>query len=179
MATDPIMAESTTPFVPFIPTMLSRRRPKPTGDEEAAATLRLGPEFEHAPALSVSEANVLLKKVMYIRQQPNEHGRQPPVPPNTDVYIKTRDYLETFARFKEESSAQQAEMVSSKLTDEGRVSSFERAQICELAPLAQWCSHVHGTMLTIVMVQALFAATVLRKPGRSSRHLRGKFRMPI
>ena len=80
-------------------------------------------------ALSVSEANVILRKLMHRRR--NERAE-----PNTDVYLKTREYLESFSRFKSEQAVQQVESVSAKLEvetagtgAEGTVTGFERAQL--------------------------------------------------
>lgn len=113
---------------PTIPKPLSRRRPPPTGDEETTAILKLG-EFEETPCLSVSEANVLLQKVIEWRSKPDEMGNKQSSMPNTDVFTKTRDYLELFARFRGEQAVQQVESVSSKLVKDGVVTVFERAQL--------------------------------------------------
>lgn len=49
--------------------------------------------------------------------------------PNSDVFIKTRDYLEMFARFRGEQGAAQVETVSQKLVKDGLITPFERAQL--------------------------------------------------
>lgn len=113
---------------PTVPQTLSRRRPPPTGDEETTAILKLG-EYEGTACLSVSEANVLLRRVIDIRTKVDEDGQKPPPPPNTDVFIKTRDYLEIFARFRSDQAAQQVEGVSQKLVNDGSITMFERAQL--------------------------------------------------
>ena len=115
---------------PTIPKPLSRRRPPPTGDEETTTTLRLG-EYSETPCLSVSEANAVLQKVIVARTTPDSNGRLPPPMPNTDVFVKTRDYLEMFARFRGEQAVQQVESVSQKLVGEGAdgITGFERAQL--------------------------------------------------
>jgi DNA-directed RNA polymerase II subunit RPB4 len=121
---------------PTVPPMLSRRRPPPTGDEEATAVLRLG-EYSTVPTLSVSEANTILQKVIDARQRPDENtGALPPPMPNTDVFVKTRDYLQLFARFNNEQAVRQVETVSQRLAvkegeevEEGKITQFERAQL--------------------------------------------------
>jgi len=113
---------------PSIPQTLSRRRPPPTGDEETSTNLILG-EFQNVPCLSVSEANVILQKVIDQRSKPDEQGNLPAAMPNTDVFVKTRDYLETFARFRGETGAAQVESVSQKLVRDGLIEPFERAQL--------------------------------------------------
>lgn len=113
---------------PTVPQTLSRRRPPPTGDEETTSILRLG-EFEHVPCLSVSEANVILQKVIESRTKPDDQGNKPIPMPNTDVFTKTRDYLEMFARFRGETGAGQVETVSQKLVREGLITPYERAQL--------------------------------------------------
>ena len=113
---------------PTIPQPLSRRRPPPTGDEETTSTLRLG-EYTDVPCLSVSEANVILRHIINQREVPDENGRKGPSLPNTDVFVKTRDYLDMFARFRGETAVQQVESVSQKLVQQGVITVFERAQL--------------------------------------------------
>jgi DNA-directed RNA polymerase II subunit RPB4 len=113
---------------PTLPPSLSRRRQPPTGDEEATAQLKLG-EYTDVPCLSVSEANVILRRLIDRREKPDDEGRKGPPLPNTDVFVKTRDYLEQFARFRGETAVQQVEQVSSRLVAQGTISVFERAQL--------------------------------------------------
>ena len=115
---------------PTLPPSLSRRRQQPTGDEEATAQLKLG-EYTSVPCLSVSEANTILRRVIDSRTKPNQHGDIGPPLPNTDVFIKTRDYLDMFARFRGEQAVHQVESVSNKLVTGGVISVFERAQLGE------------------------------------------------
>lgn len=113
---------------PTVIHQLSRRRQPPTGDEEATSQLKLG-EYTDVPCLSVSEANIILRRLVKTREEPDANGNIGPPLPNTDVFTKTRDYLETFARFRGEQAVQQVESVSSKLVDSGGISVFERAQL--------------------------------------------------
>ncbi len=111
-----------------VPQSLSRRRPPPTGDEETTALLRLG-EFEGATCLSVAEARALLKVVQERRKEPDKDGNKPPPMPNSDVYTKTRDYLDMFARFLSNQAVNQVAVVSQRLVEEGSITNFERAQL--------------------------------------------------
>ena len=113
---------------PTLPPSLSRRRQPPTGDEEATTQLKLG-DYTDVPCLSVSEANVILRRLIDRREKPDDEGRKGPPLPNTDVFVKTRDYLEQFARFRGETAVQQVEQVSSRLVEGGGVGVFERAQL--------------------------------------------------
>ena len=113
---------------PTLPPSLSRRRQPPTGDEEATTQLKLG-EYTDVPCLSVSEANVILRRLIDRREKADDEGRKGPPLPNTDVFVKTRDYLEQFARFRGETAVQQVEQVSSRLVEGGGVGVFERAQL--------------------------------------------------
>ena len=45
----------------------SRKREKPSGDEEATSELKLG-EFQNVPSLTLSEARVLINAVMEHRR---------------------------------------------------------------------------------------------------------------
>ena len=81
------------------------------------------------PCLSVSEANVILRRLIKKREEPDPDGNTGPPLPNTDVFTKTREYLDQFARFRSEQAAQQVESVSSKLVESGAITVFERAQL--------------------------------------------------
>lgn len=102
-----------------VPQLISRRRPPPTGDEEAGNTLKLG-EMESSQSLSVAEANVLLHFIDEQRKRDNIESH------NKDIYVKARDYVNMFARFKDTKTVEQIER-------ETRVTSgihhFERAQL--------------------------------------------------
>ncbi|KAF2718821.1 RNA polymerase II, partial [Polychaeton citri CBS 116435] len=98
----------------------SRARPPPTGDEEATSQLRLG-EFDGVDTLSVSEAYHLLNAM---EQRLTADGKQIP---NNDVYVKTREYLNLFARFKDLPAVQSVESYLEKLSD--KLAPFEKAQL--------------------------------------------------
>lgn len=112
------------------PPTLSRRRPPPTGDEEATAHLKLG-EMADTPCLSVAECNELLAR---LAEKEEKAGRPAS---NNDVYLKTREYVGMFARFKDQSSITQVDAISNGLLGRGEmggVTAFERAQLGMLPP---------------------------------------------
>jgi DNA-directed RNA polymerase II subunit RPB4 len=99
----------------------SRRRPVKTGDEEAGLRLRLG-EFTNVQALSVAEVNLMLSQ-LEARGENNQFR-------NTDIYLKTREYCKTFARFKDASIVTQVNQISTELTQRALgITEFERAQL--------------------------------------------------
>ena len=61
------------PNAPAQPPQLSRRRPAPTGDEEATTVLKLG-DMADTPALSVAECKVLLDQLAQRGQQGGGRG---------------------------------------------------------------------------------------------------------
>ncbi|KAK3675459.1 RNA polymerase B [Recurvomyces mirabilis] len=110
------------------PPTLSRTRPVPSGNEEATAHLHLG-DMTDVPCLSVSECNELLSRLAASQGS----GGRPPA--NSDVYLKTREYVGMFSRFKDGKTVTQVDGVSSALLGKGEgggVSMFERAQLATL-----------------------------------------------
>ncbi|KAL2058434.1 hypothetical protein ABVK25_001162 [Lepraria finkii] len=116
------MAQATSPT--------SRTREKITGDEEAAAELKLG-EFQNVPTLTLSEARLLINAVM-------DHRKQQRKVEETETLIKTQDYLDVFARFKVKENI---EAVERMLTSHTEMELFERSQLgslcCESAEEAK------------------------------------------
>lgn len=115
---------------PTVPQSLSRRRPAPTGDEEATSILKLG-DMADTPTLSVAECNVLLTQLA------SAGGKRGGGASHSDVYTKTREYVAMFARFKDGKTVTQVDAISSELLKKG-VSAFERAQLGELL----WLAHI-------------------------------------
>ncbi|KAK3111989.1 RNA polymerase B [Teratosphaeriaceae sp. CCFEE 6253] len=110
------------------PPTLSRRRPPPTGDEQATATLHLG-DMAETPCLSVAECHELLSRLAE-RKAAGRAGQQ-----TSDVYVKTREYVGLFARFKDGKTVTQVDAISSQLLGKGGlggVTGFERAQLATL-----------------------------------------------
>ncbi|MCJ1468361.1 RNA polymerase B [Pseudocyphellaria aurata] len=103
------------------PTPTSRTREKPTGDEEATANLKLG-EFQNVPTLTLSEARLLINAVM-------DHRKQQRKVEETETLIKTQDYLDVFARFKQKENI---EAVERMLTSKTELELFERSQLGNL-----------------------------------------------
>ncbi|KAK3618692.1 RNA polymerase B [Elasticomyces elasticus] len=114
---------------PTRPPTLSRARPPPSGDEEATSTLRLG-EMDNTPCLSVAECHELLSRLAEKENRSNPGGKA-----NSDVYLKTREYVGIFARFKDSKTVTQVDVISSALLGKGErggVTAFERAQLATL-----------------------------------------------
>ncbi|KAL8839994.1 MAG: hypothetical protein Q9170_001536 [Blastenia crenularia] len=108
----------------------ARTREKPSGDEEAAADLKLG-EFQSVPTLTLSEARLLINAVM-------DHRKSIRKVEETDVLMKTQDYLDVFARFKQKENI---EAVERMLSAKQELELFERSQLgslcCETAEEAK------------------------------------------
>lgn len=107
-----------------IPQSTSRRRPPPTGDEEATARLKLG-DCANEQALSPAEVMLMLEQLE--RQPDNKHD------PTNDIYYKTKEYCKHFARFKDNNSITLVNGISTELTSRGLgIVEFERAQLGKL-----------------------------------------------
>lgn len=57
------------------------------------------------------------------------NGVDLPTLPNSDVFTKTREYLEMFARFKGERAVGQVSATLEQWATEGRITQFEKAQL--------------------------------------------------
>ncbi|KAL8785445.1 MAG: hypothetical protein Q9213_003375 [Squamulea squamosa] len=99
----------------------SRTREKPSGDEEATAELKLG-EFQNVPTLTLSEARLLINAVLDNRRKLRKVNE-------TETLIKTQDYLEVFARFKQTENIEAVERV---LSAKQELELFERSQLGSL-----------------------------------------------
>jgi len=99
----------------------SRTREQPAGDEEATTELKLG-EFQNVPTLTLSEARLLINAVM-------DHRKQQRKVDETEMLIKTQDYLDVFARFKQKENI---EAVERMLATHVELESFERSQLGSL-----------------------------------------------
>ncbi|OJT10899.1 DNA-directed RNA polymerase II subunit rpb4 [Trametes pubescens] len=69
-------------------------RHRPAHEDEDASALRLGPEFNNAGCLLISEVRYLL-----------EHRPSEKAAPDTSVYKKTLEYVKTFAKFDKPEAA--------------------------------------------------------------------------
>ncbi|MCJ1315460.1 RNA polymerase B [Xylographa vitiligo] len=99
----------------------SRSREQPAGDEEATSDLKLG-EFQNVPTLTLSEARVLINAVMDRRKQQRKVEE-------TETLVKTLDYLDVFARFKQKENI---EAVERMLVGHDELELFERSQLGDL-----------------------------------------------
>ncbi|KAG6897810.1 hypothetical protein C0992_010614 [Termitomyces sp. T32_za158] len=95
-----------------------RLRHRPNTEEEDASALRLGPEFNNAGCLLISE-------VKYLLENRDKDA------PDTVVYNKTVEYVKTFAKFNTTDSAS---AVRETLRRETALTQFETAQIANLCP---------------------------------------------
>jgi hypothetical protein len=59
--------------VPYVP---PRRKPGQDEDEEAGAEIRLGPDFQDAHALSVSEARLIVERTEEVRKKTGKKLRE-------------------------------------------------------------------------------------------------------
>jgi DNA-directed RNA polymerase II subunit RPB4 len=93
-------------------------RHKAQQEEEDAAALKLGPEFNNAGCLLISE-------VKYLLENRDKDA------PDTVVYNKTLEYVKTFAKFNTTDSASAVREI---LRREPELTQFETAQIANLCP---------------------------------------------
>lgn len=98
----------------------SRPRDEKLGNEEASSVLSLGPEFTDVPTLSLSEARILISAITDAQRRTNKNFRE------NEVLQKTQDYLEVFARFKQQATVTQLE---SMLRNVPGLESYERSQL--------------------------------------------------
>ena len=111
----------------------SRSKPPPPGEEDAAK-LKLG-EFQDVDTLTLSEASLVINALIAKRRK-DAKGR----PINeTDVLIKTLEYLDAFARFKQKENVEAVERL---LSAHKELTKFERAQIGTMLSLLVFFCHV-------------------------------------
>lgn len=104
---------------PVIPHSASRPRRPPTGDEEVAAVLNLG-EFDNVPTLNLSEARTIINAVVTRRRQIKQKVSE------SETLLKTQEYLELFARFKNQEHVTAIEQLLGSRVELER---FERSQL--------------------------------------------------
>lgn len=128
-------AAMAAPTAPYKPAQMSRPRRGPTGDEEASAVLRLG-EFRGVPSLNLSEARTIINAVTARRRGIQTGGNAPGQQTNgggertggtdSETLVKVQEYLEMFARYKEQEHVQALEQLLDHC--EG-LDKFERSQL--------------------------------------------------
>ncbi|RKF61084.1 DNA-directed RNA polymerase II subunit rpb4 [Erysiphe neolycopersici] len=101
----------------------SRSRAPPQGDEEASTELKLG-EFQDVDALTHSEAALVISALMQKRRL-NGKDRLG----ETEMLLKTTEYLDHFARFKRKENVEAVERL---LSAHKELAKFERAQLGSL-----------------------------------------------
>jgi len=113
--------------------MTSRPKRPPTGDEEATAILRLG-EFQGVPALNLSEARTIINAVVTRRRNIKQKVSE------SETLMKTQEYLELFARFKQQEHVTAVEQL---LTTRTELERFERSQLGEYIRLLSLLARHH------------------------------------
>lgn len=103
----------------IIPHTASRPKRPPTGDEEAASELKLG-EFDNVPTLNLSEARTIINAVTARRRAIKQKVS------DSETLLKTQEYLELFARFKQQEHVTAIEQLLASRTELER---FERSQL--------------------------------------------------
>ncbi|KIY53392.1 hypothetical protein FISHEDRAFT_63397 [Fistulina hepatica ATCC 64428] len=98
--------------------MTTRLRHRPQAEEEDASALKLGPEFNNAGCLLISEVKYLIEN----------RDRDPP---DKAVFTQTADYVRTFSKF---GTTDTASAVRETLRREPLLTQFETAQIANLCP---------------------------------------------
>ncbi|KZT27922.1 hypothetical protein NEOLEDRAFT_70694 [Neolentinus lepideus HHB14362 ss-1] len=98
--------------------MTTRLRHRPQAEEEDASVLKLGPAFNNAGCLLISE-------VKYLLENRDKDA------PDTAVYNKTLEYVKAFAKFN---TTEAASAVRETLRREPLLTQFETAQIANLCP---------------------------------------------
>ncbi|KAF3919670.1 hypothetical protein ABW20_dc0105582 [Dactylellina cionopaga] len=116
----------------IMPAVIARTKEQIHGDEEAGTELKLG-EFQNVTSLTHSEARLLIQAVLSHRSKgPNADIGE------TEVLVKTKDYLDQFARFKKKENVSAVERL---LQMEDKLASFEKSQLgtlcCETAEEAK------------------------------------------
>ncbi|KAE8445904.1 hypothetical protein EG329_012683 [Mollisiaceae sp. DMI_Dod_QoI] len=104
------------------PAPTSRSREAPQGDEEAAAELKLG-EFQDVDALTHSEAALVINALVAKRRLDKKNINE------TEMLLKTTEYLDHFARFKRKENVEAVERL---LSAHKELAKFERAQLGSL-----------------------------------------------
>ncbi|CZR65869.1 related to DNA-directed RNA polymerase II chain [Phialocephala subalpina] len=104
------------------PAPTSRSREAPQGDEEAASELKLG-EFQDVDALTHSEAALVINALVAKRRMDKKNINE------TEMLVKTTDYLDHFARFKRKENVEAVERL---LSAHKELAKFERAQLGSL-----------------------------------------------
>jgi len=100
--------------------MTTRLHRRVVQEEEDEATLKLGPEFNNAGCLLISEVRILLKE---------REGKKMPI--DTPVFNKTVEYVNLFSKFATEDAIG---IVRSTLRRQSNLTQFETAQLGNLCP---------------------------------------------
>ncbi|KAI5288547.1 RNA polymerase B [Ascosphaera aggregata] len=146
----PLQPPQPTPFV--LPRPIHRPREEPKPELEATTELKLG-EFQDVPTLSLSEARLVINKVLDLRRNAAGDGGRPVTEEPeyagmlsvSRALTKTLDYLEIFARFKDTENIEEVERLLSARTE---LELFERSQLGSLC-----CDYAEEAKLLIPSLQ--------------------------
>ncbi|KAL1990163.1 hypothetical protein VTN49DRAFT_6002 [Thermomyces lanuginosus] len=105
-----------------LPPPIHRKRTTPQSDLEAASSLKLG-EDQNTHTLSLSEARLVINKVLENKRRTRPNYEEP------ENLTKTLDYLEVFARFRDEENIKAVERLLNSHTE---LEMFERSQLGSL-----------------------------------------------
>ncbi|CAI7574508.1 unnamed protein product [Penicillium glandicola] len=105
-----------------LPPPTHRKRALPQGELEAASTLKLGAD-QNTHTLSLSEARLVIHKVLENKRRGGNKYEEP------ENLTKTLDYLDVFARFKDEENIKAVERLLNSHTE---LEMFERSQLGSL-----------------------------------------------
>jgi DNA-directed RNA polymerase II subunit RPB4 len=94
-------------------------------EELDASKLQLGPDFQHAQPLTMSEANAVIRAIRDHRRQQNR-GEEPPM---TEVMRKTLNYVDAFTKYRDDD---QTHAIDRILSSADMLHPFERAQLGSL-----------------------------------------------
>ncbi|KAL4810188.1 hypothetical protein BDV18DRAFT_150497 [Aspergillus unguis] len=105
-----------------LPPATHRQRALPQGELEAASTLKLGAD-QNTHTLSLSEARLVIDKVLENKRRGGKKYEEP------ENLLKTLEYLDNFARFKDEENIKAVERLLNSHTE---LEMFERSQLGSL-----------------------------------------------
>ncbi|KAI9285872.1 HRDC-like protein [Umbelopsis sp. AD052] len=103
--------------------MAHRHIRRGANEEQDAAQLKLGEEFQNAHCLFISELNILLEAQRESKDHSGENR------PQTNVLQKTVSYVQSFSRFTNRDSVRE---VRGLLAKDSSLSQFEIAQLANL-----------------------------------------------
>ena len=93
-------------------------------EELDASRLQLGPDFDHAQPLTMSEAHAVIRAIREHRQ--SQQGREGEEAPTTEVMRKTLNYLDALTKYRDDDQTHAMDRI---LSSASMLHPFERAQL--------------------------------------------------